>query len=370
MSEIQLKIGGEFATHQLLSFAFIFNSDCIYELKNLAPRFALFCDDVVEKQIGERFLSFLKEHGLDVMLFTFPAGEASKSRAVKAELEDRLLERRFGRDACFIALGGGVTTDLVGFLAATYLRGVALVCIPTTLLGMVDASIGGKTAVNTPFGKNLIGAFYLPQKIFIDLSLLRTLPEQEWRNGFAEVIKYAITRSATLFKALEKSEHRDPLFLDLAIAESIRIKAEVVETDFEEKAGLRRILNFGHTIAHAIEQLENYKLPHGEAVAIGLLVESYLSLKLKTLPGGDFTAISNLVRSFGFKLELSAHVTRAKMLEAMSRDKKAEGAIPRFVQLRRIGEVLAFDGAYCSAVDAATLDETLAWMLAEFGVRA
>jgi len=301
-----------------------------------------------------------------VTLFTFASGEQEKSRERKSALEDMLLSQKFGRDTCMIALGGGVTTDLVGYLASTYCRGVPLILVPTTLLAMVDAAIGGKTAVNTQFGKNLIGTFYPPDCIFIDPSTLSSLPISEWTNGIAEVIKYALIHSPQLFQMLRNWNRADIKQTEIIIQECVLIKAQVVEMDFEEKLGLRRILNFGHTIAHALELLENYHLPHGEAVAIGMLVESFISVRMGYLPQASLSEIEELIRSFPFALKISSGVTREKMLEALLLDKKnAQGAI-RFVLLEKIGACHPFNREYCTSIPAKNLDEALSWMFSLF----
>ena len=231
--------------------------------------------------------------GLEAILFSFPNGEQHKSRATKEKLEDQLFEKELGRDICVIALGGGVTTDLGGYLAATYCRGVPLVMMPTSLLGMVDASIGGKTGVNTPYGKNLVGSIYQPKKVLIDPATLQSLPLKELRNGIVEMIKHGLILDRDYFTYL--NEHADQLLeldlsiLEKAIFESCRIKREIVEQD-DRESGKRNLLNFGHTVGHALENLTHYSLAHGEAVAIGILVESHLAVQLGHLNSNDFDA--------------------------------------------------------------------------------
>lgn len=334
----------------------LFEPAIISEIKPLASRFALFCDENVAKVIGNKWKEHLEKMGLLVTLVTFPAGEQEKTRERKAALEDLLFSQNFGKDSCFIALGGGVTTDLIGFLASTFCRGVPLVLAPTTLLGMVDAAIGGKTGVNTPFGKNLVGTFYPASKILIDPSVLNTLPPEELTNGTAEIIKYALIYSPTLFEQLKTST------LDQILQKCIEIKTHVVQEDFEEKKGLRRILNFGHTIGHALEKIENYKISHGEAVAIGMLVESYISMKMGYLSMEAFQEIDALIRTFPFPLQLSDAVTKEAMLSALSHDKKAAKGSVRFVLLKKIGACEPFGGEYCTAIPAPILNEALEWM--------
>jgi 3-dehydroquinate synthase len=350
----------------VLSQGLLFHPSVVYNLRNLGQRFALFCDQRVFTALGEKWHAHLEKSGLDVALFTFPSGEQEKSRERKAALEDLLLSQKFGKDTCMIALGGGVTTDLIGFLASTYCRGVPLVFAPTTLLGMVDAAIGGKTGINTRFGKNLLGTFYPADWIFIDPSVLSTLPPSELTNGAAEVIKYALIYSPQLLQILRNWNPKDSTYLEMIIRDSILIKAQTVEIDFEEKLGLRRILNFGHTIAHALELLENYRLPHGEAVALGMLVESFISVRMGLLPAASLREIETLIRSFPFDLKVSANVTLEKMRNALILDKKSAQGAARFALLEKIGTCHPFDGKYCTTLPEKTLDEALSWMLAEF----
>ncbi len=253
-------------------------------------------------------------------------------------------------------------TDLVGFLAATFCRGVPLVNVPTTLLGMVDAAIGGKTGVDTPMGKNLVGAFYPAEHLFIDLALLETLPEKERVNGFAEIIKYALIASQDLFARISP-ESND---LEGIVRECIQIKKEVTEEDVEERSGKRRILNFGHTIGHAIELLEEYQISHGEAVAMGMCIESYLSVRVGQLSSGDFERIVACIRAFPFQLRLTSRVTVSGIIGALALDKKAAKGIPRFALLDRIGTCSSFQGTYCTVVPSELLNEALHWMLEQF----
>lgn len=255
---------------------------------------------------------------------------------------DKLFKLGADRNTTLIALGGGATTDLVGFVASIYMRGLALILVPTTLLAIVDASIGGKTAIDTPFGKNLIGTFYEPKAIFVDLDTLKTLPEKERFNGLAEITKMALIYDPSIMGDIEKA---------------IEAKMKIVAQDPLDQ-GLRRILNFGHTIGHALEAVSDYEMAHGEAVVLGCLAESHLSMRLGYLSEGDFDQIQALYPP----LKLPQGYTRTKFLQALSHDKKkASGAI-RFVLIDRIGHALPFDGAYCRAVSLSELEPTLDWM--------
>jgi len=337
--------------------------------KKLNCRLAVITDTNVGKHYGQPLLNFLVEAGLDATLHVFKAGEKSKSREVKAHLEDELFKAGHGRGSCLIAMGGGVTTDLVGYIAATFCRGIPYFSIPTSLLAMVDASIGGKTGINVAFGKNLIGATHHPLAIFMDLSILNTLSEAGMREGTAEIIKHGLIAHKHLFEMLDENldkwNERDMPFFKKLVYESAQVKCKVAETDPTEK-GMRRMLNFGHTIGHAIETLENYQMPHGEAVAIGMVVESLISLKLKKIEEAEFDEIYRLLRSMQYKFTFSHRVTSEKILDVMRFDKKAKGQIPRFVILDGIGKVESFKDAYCTEIDETLLMEALGWMVAEF----
>ncbi len=300
---------------------------------------------------------------LSAELFPFDGGEPTKTRETKHRLEDSLLKAGFGRDTLLIALGGGVTTDLVAFLASTYMRGVSLILIPTTLLAMVDAAIGGKTGVDTPFGKNLIGTFYHPDAIYIDPSLLSTLPPTEWKNGLAEILKYGLIGNPTLWSYSEKhiDDWQKGEILSHLIHSSIQIKMDIVGKDPEEQ-GLRRILNFGHTVGHALEQLSHFQIPHGLAVAMGIQAESYLSYHLGYLSEKEFKAILHLFKQFDFPLSLPKAFTKQQFFKAMHLDKKAKKQEPRFVLIDKIGHPLSFDGAYCRSLSPSDSDVLANWL--------
>jgi 3-dehydroquinate synthase len=296
-------------------------------------------------------------------LFSFPAGEKYKTRESKTDLENAMLEKGFGRDSAVIALGGGIVTDVAGFIAATYARGIPLIMIPTTLLGMVDASIGGKNGVNTPYGKNLIGTIYQPKKIIIDISTLKTLPLREIRNG---MIKHGLIVDKGYFDFL--SDHGsgilalDPSLLTQAIVRSCKIKNDIVGQD-ECESGKRHWLNFGHTVGHALEKTSDYVLAHGEAVAIGLLVESYISMHIGQLSSSSFQQIKGLLEKYGLPLSLPANVTTENLMKAMALDKKSLKNKPRFVVIKEIGVSLDFGGSFCTTVEDTLLLKALDWMI-------
>lgn len=357
-------------THIYFGYDLLEEDQFLETCQEMGKKFVVLTDEKVAKLYAEPLMSFLKKHELDCSLILMASGEEHKTRKTKEKIEDEMFAQKLGRDTCLIAMGGGVVTDVGGFVAATYCRGIPYLTIPTTLLGMVDASIGSKTGVNLKQGKNLIGAIYSPQAIFMDFSLLSTLPDQEMRNGSAEIIKHGLIADRHLFNALvedlDKWRERDLIFLRKIIFESCQIKKKVVEADLKE-AGIRRILNFGHTIGHAIEALEGYQASHGEAIAIGMIVESLISLKLGHLEEEAFDEIYRLFKILGFPLSLSEKVTISTMIDAMGHDKKALRSTARFVVLDGVGKVLSFKGEYCTTLEESLLREALGWMIAEFG---
>ncbi len=309
-------------------------------------------DTQVQGHIAQGWTAFCHRMGISLLSLTFAPGEGSKTREVKAHLEDALLEWGCGKEVLLIALGGGVTTDLVGYLAATFCRGVAWIAMPTSLMGMVDAALGGKTGVNTPHGKNLIGALYPPAQVFVDTAHLSSLPDSEWKNGLSEIIKYACVASPSLFCQLEQQqsawEDRNLRRIQEWIEESIQIKQQVVGADFEDR-GYRRILNFGHTVGHAVEHLMRYTISHGEAVALGISVEARYSHQIGLLKTEDHERIQSLLTQYDFSLALPGPFER--LVQAMARDKKSLQGLPRSVLLEAIGQPAFFQGQYCAPLD-------------------
>lgn len=331
---------------------------------SFGPRIAIITDETVADLYGRDLFTLLSNAGKEVHFFTFPSGEVYKTRATKEHLENQLFERGLSRDTCILALGGGVVTDLVGYLAATFCRGVPLVLVPTTLLGIVDACIGAKTGVNLPHGKNLVGCLYEPKKILIDSSVLGTLPACELRNGIVEIIKHALLADPLLFNALYQGP--DLLFsnstlLEEVIATSCCIKKTIVKEDPHE-LGKRRLLNFGHTIGHALEKISEYQLPHGEAVALGLLTESHIAMQLGFLSAATLDKIHKLLRLYNLPLKLPSTFSISSCLQALTLDKKSSLGTPRFALIEDIGHPLAFDGIYCTSVPASVLLHSLEWL--------
>jgi 3-dehydroquinate synthase len=297
-------------------------------------------DARVARLYGRRFVQRLARRGVEASLLTFPSGEKSKTRETKARLEDRLVAMGVGRDTVVVALGGGVTCDLAGFLAATWHRGVPVVAIPTTLLAMVDAALGGKTAVDLPGGKNLVGAFHQPASLWADLSVLRTLPARTYRAGLAEAVKTAAACDARLFRRLEGEVapllRRDKRVLSGMVARCLALKGEVVALD-EREAGRRAILNFGHTAAHAIEAATGYRIPHGDAVAIGLVAESRLAIRITGFPEAEAGRIEALLRAFGLPVRPPRGLDPGRLASALHRDKKTRRGVVRCVLPERLG---------------------------------
>jgi 3-dehydroquinate synthase len=310
----------------------------------LARRCAIISDTNVAPRYGKAAQRALAKAGFAAELITIPAGETAKSLKTLESCYNQLAAQRLERKSFLVALGGGVVGDLAGFVAATYLRGLAFVQVPTTLLAQVDSSVGGKVGVNLKAGKNLVGAFHQPRLVLCDLDTLASLPVREYRAGLAEVIKYGIIYDAGLFQRLERDLprllRRDSRTLAAIVGRCCEIKADVVRQD-ETESGLRAILNFGHTIGHALEAVSRYgKYLHGEAIAIGQVAAAKLSARLLRLPAREVGRIESIFRRAGLptRVNLSAP-QRQELLAAMKLDKKVSGGEIKFVLARRIGEV-------------------------------
>lgn len=280
--------------------------------------------------------------------------ESAKNLRSVEEIARSLCRAGADRTSLLIAVGGGVVGDVAGFVAACYLRGVVLVHIPTTLLAQVDSSLGGKTGVNLPEGKNLVGAFYPPRLVITDPRLLATLPDREFRSGLAEVIKHAIIADAAMFARLEKDLERvlgrDRPTLDALIPRNVQIKARVVSRD-ERESGLREILNFGHTFAHALESVTQYRrYQHGEAVAWGMMAAAFLGHEVGLTGADDVSRIVSLLRRLG-PLPPWPHFPPGALVKAMRADKKSRGGVLRFVLSPRIGEARSYDAVPIRAVE-------------------
>ena len=301
----------------------------------------------VEPLYAEQLHEALLARGFETAVMSVPAGEASKSLRQASRLLRQMPALGLDRKSFVVALGGGVVGDLAGFVAATYLRGLALVQVPTSLLAQVDSAVGGKTGVNLPQGKNLVGAFYQPRLVLSDTDTLATLPERELRAGFAEVVKDGAIRDAEYFAWLESNRER-VLKLDAgAVAHVVgrccEIKAEIVSAD-ERESGIRAWLNFGHTLGHAMEALAEYEgLLHGEAISMGMVAAAYLSQKRAGLPSTHAARLRSLLESSGLPVQLRDSFDVAELFEVMRLDKKAQAGRLRFVLLKRLGEAVLSD---------------------------
>jgi 3-dehydroquinate synthase len=310
----------------------------------MGRRCAIIADAHVAPLYGELARTSLTKAGFDVESIDIPAGETAKQLKTVHACYDRLAEHRIERKSFIVALGGGVTGDMAGFVAATYLRGIDFVQVPTTLLAQVDSSVGGKVGVNLKAGKNLVGAFYQPRLVLCDLSTLKTLPEREFRAGMAEVIKYGVIYDAAFFERLEKSlpqiMAREPAIMAEVIARCCEIKAEVVGQD-ETESGLRAILNFGHTVGHALEAITGYgTYLHGEALSIGLVAAANISEKLTGFSSVDTARLARLLEQVGLPVSVRMTAARQKrLLAAMQLDKKVSGGEVKFVLAQKIGRV-------------------------------
>ncbi len=310
----------------------------------MGTRCAVISDSNVARHYAERARESLSKAGFEPLLITFKAGEQSKNLRSVQLCYDQLAAHRLERRSFIVALGGGVVGDLAGFVAATYLRGIAFVQVPTSLLALVDSSVGGKVGVNLRAGKNLVGAFYQPRLVLGDLDTLTTLPDREYRSGLAEVIKYGIIYDAALFRTLERQMplllKREQNVLARVVARCCEIKAEVVWQD-EREGGLRAILNFGHTIGHALEAISHYgKYLHGEAISIGQVAAARISSEILGLPQTESQRILSLFQKAGLPCEVSLSASqRERLLAAMALDKKVSAGEVKFVLAKRIGTV-------------------------------
>lgn len=312
-----------------------------------AYRYAVITDANVGPHYAKQVATALGANRTSV--FTIAAGEVQKTRDTWSRLTDELLVSGFARDSTIIALGGGVVGDLGGFVAATFMRGIPYIQVPTSLLAMIDASIGGKTGVDTPTGKNLVGAFHQPAAVVADTAVLATLPLEHLRAGFAEAIKHGVIADASylgdvelLAGRLARLDIASEALLDV-VARSIEIKADVVRRD-ERESGIRKILNFGHTIGHAVELCSRYTLLHGDAVAIGMVYEAQLAERIGVAEHGTAERVREAVRVAGLPEARPSSIGLDETLRATHGDKKARAGRAEYALPRRIGEMSAERG--------------------------
>jgi 3-dehydroquinate synthase len=358
-----------------LGYSILVETDALARLATLvrahapAHRYAIVTDENVARHYLTRVEEALATAAANasgvadrVHSVVIPAGEEHKTREQWARITDTLLAHGCARDTTIVALGGGVIGDLAGFVAATYMRGVPVVQIPTTLLAMVDASVGGKTAVDTPAGKNTVGAFHPPALVVIDPATLATLPARELRAGLAEIIKHGVIANA---EELDRVSSLAPLLiaraapyadLESLIERSVRIKAKVVATD-EREHGLRKVLNFGHTIGHGVEAASDYTLLHGEAIAVGMIAEARLAEQMKIADAGTAAAIERVVKAVGLPSRMPGGISPERVLELMQSDKKRRRGMLEYALPLRVGAMAGEQSAWGIPVpDAVTLE--------------
>ena len=318
-----------------------------------AHRYAVISDTTVASLHGDTVVASLPPER--ARLFSIPPGEAEKTRERWSELTDALFDWGAGRDTTIVALGGGVVGDLAGFVAATFMRGVPVVQVPTTLLAMVDAAVGGKTGADTRHGKNLVGAFHDPSAVVMPIETLDTLPVAAFRSGLAEMLKHGIVADAAAFDAVLSalpelvSRGAAAAVLPALVADSVRIKASVVSQDARE-GGLRQILNFGHTIAHAVEHAMEYRMLHGEAVGIGMVVEARIAELLGIAPAGLAGTISAALAQAGLPNAVPAVLEASVLVAATQGDKKNRGGSVRYALPSKVGSMWRGDGSWSTAV--------------------
>lgn len=335
---LHASVSGDAGYDILLGLGLLTETPTLLAERGLTSDVVIVSDENVASHWASALLEAFEKAETQATLITLPAGEAHKNLATIQTLYDNFLDANLDRSGIVVALGGGVIGDMAGFAAATYLRGVRFVQIPSSLLAMVDSSVGGKTGVDLPQGKNLVGAFKQPELVIIDPELLATLPAEEFRNGLGEVIKHGIIQDTRLFAQLEGD---GPASLESMIARALRVKIGMVERDpFEQ--GERAHLNLGHTFGHAIEQVSGYALPHGQAVALGLIAAADLAAARGICPPDLPQRITQVVDRLGLDTTLSGYDATA-IVRAMGSDKKKKGGKVRFILPRAIGDVGIYD---------------------------
>jgi 3-dehydroquinate synthase len=353
MPELQVGLGDR-------SYPIIIEPGCLVRIgedlkrRGFAKRYGVVADDRVAGLYGNEVMAGLKRAGILADLLVFPHGEANKTLGTIGELAGGLARLGFDRKDALIGLGGGVTGDLTGFLAASYMRGIPFVQLPTTLLAQVDSSVGGKTGVDIPEGKNLVGAFYQPRAVYIDTSVLATLPREELLGGLAEVIKYGVIRDEKFFRFLYDN-HRAILDLEPeAIKKTVYlccgIKAAVVAED-EREGGNRRILNYGHTIGHAVEGASDYTLIHGLAVSIGMVAAARLAVLNGLLEQDDCQRIVDILQRYGMPVDVPKSLDRTRIKRYLLTDKKSVGGKVYYVLPTGIGQTVITDQVTEQQVD-------------------
>lgn len=335
-----------------------------------SKKIIIISDSNVSALYGQKLADSLNAAGYTARLLSFPAGEYSKSAQTKLELEEQMFAFGVDRHTLCLALGGGVVGDLAGFTAATYMRGIQFVQIPTSLLAMIDSSVGGKTAVNTSYGKNIIGAFWQPKAVIMDCDLLKTLPREQIVNGLFEAVKIFLTSDREYFEysaqKLDLIINLDYEPLTVVIKRAVTLKAEVVEID-EQELNLRMILNFGHTVGHALEKLSNYTVLHGFGVGVGMIVEAYIAKLMGLLSAEDYLAIEKFLLAMGVNLRLLAKYDINDIVTAMRGDKKNINQQIKLVLLTGIGSVKNINNQVAFPVEDTVIAEALTELTKRIG---
>lgn len=309
----------------------------ILKKMEVGKKYAIITDTIVEKLFAKKLQNALKRKKIKSEIISFKKGEQSKTMATVEKLGEEMIKKGFDRHDAVIALGGGVVGDIGGFLASIYMRGIPYIHIPTTLMAMVDSAIGGKTGVDLKNGKNLMGSVYQPKAVFVDIEYLKGLPVKQIQNGLAEVIKYGVIKDKRLFKFLERNMEKilkkDPQTLEFILKRSIKVKVDIVRKDEREQTGLRAILNYGHTYGHALEKLSGYKLLHGHAISIGMVIVNKLAVKKGILKEKTAERIKKLLKLAGLPVTTMKKVTKKDLLS----DKKKEGDYINLILATKIG---------------------------------
>lgn len=325
-------------------------------------KLVIITDSQVKKRYAKQLVRVLKAQHGQVLLLTFRSGEKSKHLKTKCRLENRMMRAKLGRDTVCLALGGGVVGDMAGFIAATYMRGIPYIQIPTTLLAMVDSSVGGKTGIDTPYGKNLLGAFWHPVAVVADTQCLSTLPPKHIINGLVEAAKMFLTHDAASFAYLQRCIPKilqgEGQSLTQIIKRAVAIKLQVVHEDPTEQ-NQRRVLNFGHTIGHALELVSGYKILHGYAVAYGILIEAKIAHLQGILSQSDYQRITDFFARLGFDQRFLRKFSAEKILKSTKLDKKVAQGEVYYVLLQTIGQVYQVEGRYAHPVTDSVVLEAL-----------
>ncbi|WP_302625697.1 3-dehydroquinate synthase [uncultured Eubacterium sp.] len=318
-------------------------------------KFVVVTDSIVKNLYAENIYKMLLSAGYTADLIVFQEGEKSKTRETKEYVEDTMLSKGYRRDCCIIAVGGGVVTDLAGFVAGTYGRGIPFINYATTLLAAADASVGGKTAVDTPLATNLIGLFNQPEKVYLDIATWKTLPRRQVSSGLAETIKHACIANENFFVYLENNIE-DILFVEKEVCEKIaqencKVKYEVVMKD-ERESGLREVLNLGHTVGRAIETVSDYKLLHGEALSIGMVAEVNLAKKMGYITEEERVRVVRLLERAGLPIMIPEYIDREALVKKLYTDKKVRDGKLRFVIQKGIGDIVEFEkGVFATPIE-------------------